>query len=133
MNSQLVVLAGLVTFLFTTFLPAQGGIVSHPDQLRFAPLEYEPPHVSQHRHVLSNGVVGFFVEDHELPLVNISLIIRAGSHLDPDQKRGLTRAVFPCSGAAGRSAGLPRTLTKRQTSWQPVFLPLQDSTLPTPT
>ena len=94
MNSQLVVLAGLVTFLFTTFLPAQGGIVSHPDQLRFAPLEYEPPHVSQHRHVLSNGVVGFFVEDHELPLVNISLIIRAGSHLDPDQKRGLTRAVF---------------------------------------
>ena len=94
MNSQPVVLAGLVTFLFTTLLPAQGEIVSHPDQLRFAPLEYEPPHVSQHRHVLSNGVVGFFVEDHDLPLVNISLILRAGSYLDPDQKRGLTRAVF---------------------------------------
>ena len=39
-------------------------------------------------------MVGFFVEDHDLPLVNISLIIRAGSYLDPDEKRGLTSAVF---------------------------------------
>ena len=93
-NLRRAALAGLVTLLLTTLLPAQGEIVSHPDQLRFAPLEYEPPHVSQHRHVLSNDVVGFFVEDHDLPLVNISLIIRAGSYLDPDEKRGLTSAVF---------------------------------------
>ena len=94
MRSNPTVLAGIVVFLFSPFLAGQGEIASHPDQLLFPPLEYEPPHASQHRHVLSNGVVGFFVENHDLPLVNVSLVIRAGSHLDPDDKRGLTQAVL---------------------------------------
>ena len=94
MRSNTTLLTGIVVFLFAPFLAGQGEIASHPDQLLFPPLEYEPTHASQHRHVLSNGVVGFFVEDHDLPLVNVSLVIRAGSHLDPDDKRGLTEAVL---------------------------------------
>jgi len=43
--------------------------------------------------VLSNGVVGFFVEDHDLPLVNVSITIRMGSYLDPAGKKGLAAAV----------------------------------------
>ncbi len=96
MNSRTALVTGFAVFLFTPLLTGQGEgeIVSHPDQLRFAPLEYDPPHAARHRHVLSNGVAGFFVEDHALPLVNVSLVIRAGSHLDPEGKRGLTGTTF---------------------------------------
>ena len=94
MRNRSALLTGIAVLLFAPLLAAQGEIASHPDQLRFAPLKYEPPHASQLRHVLSNGVVGFFVEDHALPLVNVSLVIRAGSHLDPDDKRGLTSTML---------------------------------------
>ena len=94
MRSKTTLLAGIVVFLFAPLLAGQGEMVSHPDQLLFPPLEYEPPHASQYRHVLSNGVVGFFVENHDLPLVNVSLVIRAGSYLDSDDKVGLTEAVL---------------------------------------
>ena len=60
------------------------------------PLEYTPPKASAYRQVLSNGVVGFFVEDHDLPLVNISVTIRVGPYLDPAGKEG-----------SGRSRGKP--------------------------
>ena len=43
--------------------------------------------------MLTNGVVGYFVEDHDLPLINISVTIRAGSYLDPAGKAGLAAAV----------------------------------------
>ena len=108
MRNRTALLTGIAVFLFVPLLAGQVEIASHPDQLRFAPLEYEPPHASQHRHVLSNGVVGFFVEDHALPLVNVSLVIRAGSHLDPDDKRGLTGTVLSML----RSGGTKRRTAK---------------------
>ena len=71
----------------------QGQIPSHPRELKYPPLRYSPPKASEYRHVLSNGVVGFFVEDHDLPLINIEITIRAGSYLDPAGKEGLAAAV----------------------------------------
>ncbi len=72
---------------------AQEQIPKHPRDIEFAPLEYEPPKASEYRHVLNNGVVGFFVEDHDLPLVQISVRIRAGTYLDPAGKAGLAVAT----------------------------------------
>jgi predicted Zn-dependent peptidase len=43
--------------------------------------------------VLGNGVVGFFVEDHDLPLVNLSIMVRVGTYLDPAGKEGLAAAA----------------------------------------
>ncbi len=83
----------MMGFLWTPSLWAQGDIAGHPDQLEFAPLKYDPPQAGHHRHVMRNGVVGFFVEDHDLPLVNVSLVLRVGSHLDPPDQLGLTRAA----------------------------------------
>lgn len=83
----------MMGFLWTPWVWAQGDIAEHPGQLEFDPLEYDPPQASEHRHVLRNGVVGFFVEDHDLPLVNVSLVLRVGSHLDPPDQLGLTSAV----------------------------------------
>lgn len=64
-------------------------ISAHPRELKFSPLNYEPPKPSQYRRVLSNGVVAYLVEDHDFPLVNVSAIVRTGEYLDPKGKEGL--------------------------------------------
>ncbi len=64
-------------------------IPAHPKYLQYAPLPYTPPKAATYRQTLANGAVGFFVEDHDLPLVNISIIIRMGAYLDPAGKPGL--------------------------------------------
>ena len=68
-------------------------VPAHPRELQYQPLQFAPPKVTAYRHVLSNGVVGFFVEDHDLPLVNVSILIRTGSYLDPAGKEGLAAAT----------------------------------------
>lgn len=75
---------------------AQSGgqqIPSHPNKIQYEPLNYTSPDPSSYRHALSNGVVGYFVEDHDLPLTNISVIIRVGSYLESQGKEGLSDAV----------------------------------------
>jgi predicted Zn-dependent peptidase len=61
----------------------------HPRDLKYTTLSYTPPKREQYRHVFSNGVVAYLVEDHDLPLVNISTLVRTGSYLDPAGKEGL--------------------------------------------
>jgi zinc protease len=73
----------------------------HPRDLKYQPLQYSPPQASAYRQVLNNGAIGFFVEDHDLPLVNITLLIRTGAYLDPSGKEGLAAAV----GSQMRSGG----------------------------
>jgi zinc protease len=68
-------------------------VPAHPRDLKFLPLEYTPPKASAYRQVFSNGAVGFFVEDHDLPLIDISMTIRVGPYLDPAGKEGLAAAV----------------------------------------
>ena len=64
-------------------------IPAKPGDLKFAPLSYTPPKREKYRHVLSNGVVVYAVEDNALPLVNVSVLVRTGSYLDPAGKEGL--------------------------------------------
>ncbi len=64
-------------------------IVSHPDQLRFPPLRYEPPKAADYRLKLRNGVVAYLVPDRSLPLVNVHVLMRLGPDLDPPGKEGL--------------------------------------------
>ena len=82
-------------------------VVDHPRELTFEPLEFEPPSSDRHRHTLSNGVVVFLVEDHTLPLVTVSVVVRTGSYLDPLGKEGLaglTGNQMRAGGAGTRSA-----------------------------
>jgi zinc protease len=72
---------------------APSQIPPHPRALRYQPLQYTPPKPAAYRQVLRNGVPGFFVEDHDLPLVNLLILVRAGSYLDPAGKEGLTAAT----------------------------------------
>lgn len=87
--------------------PHPGAIPAHPRELTFPPLDYSPPQASTFRHVLANGVVAFMVEDHDLPLVTLTVHIRGGSYLDPKGKEGLaamTGSLMRTGGTASMSA-----------------------------
>lgn len=79
------------------------GIPSHPRELKYPALKYTPPKASNYRRVLSNGVVAFLAEDHDFPLINISVLIRSGSYLDPKGKEGLAAMVGSQIRAGGTS------------------------------
>ena len=64
-------------------------IPKHPNELKFPPLKYDAPNREQVRHVLSNGVPVYVVEDHGLPLVNVNVTVRGGAYMDPEDHAGL--------------------------------------------
>jgi predicted Zn-dependent peptidase len=68
---------------------AQSAIPARPEELKFSTLTYTPPKRDQYRHVLSKGVVAYLVEDHDFPLINLSVIVRTGNYLEPAGKEGL--------------------------------------------
>jgi len=62
----------------------------HAEDLRYPPLpKFEIPRPE--RVVLDNGLVVMLLEDHELPLVEVTAVVRAGGRLDPADKIGLAR------------------------------------------
>jgi predicted Zn-dependent peptidase len=73
--------------------PRQAQVPPHPRELKFQPLNYTPPKAAAYRQVLRNGVVVFFAEDHDLPLVNVSILVRVGTYLDPAGKEGVASAT----------------------------------------
>lgn len=87
-------LCAVLTFAVLSLSPAAllaqaQQIPAHPRDLKYTTLTFTPPKREQYRHVLSNGVVVYLVEDHDLPLVNVSTLVRTGSYLDPAGKEGL--------------------------------------------
>jgi predicted Zn-dependent peptidase len=81
---------------------AQQERVAHPNDLTYPELTFEPPNGLDHRHELANGAVAYVVEDHELPLVSISLTVRTGSYTAPAQA---TPGVAGLTGSQLRSGG----------------------------
>jgi len=62
----------------------------HAGDLRFPPLpKFEIPRPE--RVVLDNGLVVMLLEDHELPLVEVTALVRAGGRLDSPDKLGLAK------------------------------------------
>lgn len=54
---------------------------------KFKPLNFVPPKVD--RVVLENGMILYLLEDHDLPLFNITARIRTGAVYEPPEKAGL--------------------------------------------
>ena len=98
----------LVVLLLAPAAPAAAqapAIPAHPRDLTFEPLAFDPPSAAQHRHTLSGGGVVYIVEDHALPLVDVSVLVRTGSYLDPAGKAGLA-ALTGSQMRAGGTASL---------------------------
>lgn len=85
-----VVLAGALTL--PAFVRA-GDIPKRPEDLTFAPLQFDPPDAKTYRHVLSNGVVVYMAPSHEFPLINLAFTFKGGGFLEPAGKTGLAGAT----------------------------------------
>ena len=99
-------LLGMVVLLASA-VPGSAGepVLGDPRAMTFQPVEFSPPEPD--RVVLENGMVVYLLEDHELPLVSVTVTMRTGSWLDPIDKIGLasmTGAVMRTGGGGGLSA-----------------------------
>jgi predicted Zn-dependent peptidase len=83
---------------------SQSSIATRPEELAFRELRFDVPDATRYRHVLSNGVVVFVAEDHTFPLVNVGILLRVGSYLEPEGKVGLAALT----GSLIRSGGSSR-------------------------
>jgi len=60
-----------------------------PDQFTYPPLNFKIPKPSEFRTKLSNGLVVYIAEDHEIPWFNATLMMRTGPFLEPKNKLGV--------------------------------------------
>ncbi len=113
------VLVPLILLLLTTVLPVQASTPKHYTELTFPPLPAlkVPPY---ERFQLANGMVIYLMEDHELPLVGGTAIIRTGDRLEPADQvglAGLMATVMRTGGTATQSGDdLNRFLERRAAS-----------------
>lgn len=94
-------LAATATTAFAADIP------DRPEKLPVKPLKYDAPNPADYRTVLKSGPVAYLVPDRELPLVNISVLVRTGDYLNPAGKEGLanlTGYLLTKSGIASKSA-----------------------------
>jgi len=97
-------------------LPAVAVTAKHYTQLKFPPLE-EVQIPKYTRYVMDNGMVVYLMEDHDLPLVGGTALIRTGDRLEPAQKVGLanlTGIVLRTGGTQQHSADELNQLLEQQ-------------------
>ncbi|MGA2260251.1 MAG: pitrilysin family protein [Acidobacteriota bacterium] len=68
---------------------AQASKGPRPEQFAFQPLNFKPPKPAEYRQTLSNGLVVYIAEDHDIPWFTASLMVRTGPFLEPKDKLGL--------------------------------------------
>lgn len=91
-----------VLLVVVSRLPAAAAGALHYTDLEYKPLpEIQLPEYD--RYELDNGMVVYLVEDHELPLVSGTAIIRTGNRLEPVEKSGLASLVGEVMRTGGTS------------------------------
>ncbi len=81
---------------------------SRPDQLTFPPLDFHFPEVAQQQ--LDNGMKVYLKEDHELPLVELTVMVEGGSIYDPTEKAGLSQFFARSLSTGGTQQSSPDKL-----------------------
>lgn len=81
-----------ILLVVVSHVPASAATARHYTELEFAPLpEIQLPEYQ--RYTLGNGMVVYLMEDHELPLIGGTAMIRSGERLEPADKVGLATLV----------------------------------------
>jgi len=102
------ILIGVSLFLLWRFFSAAAfanPVFPQPDKIKYPGLEFRIPQTD--KILLENGMVLFFLQDRELPLVSLSAMVRTGSMYDPPGKEGLadlTASVMRTGGTARLSS-----------------------------
>lgn len=100
-----VFITGLLMLVFCGMLLSEAFAadpLTPPDKIKYPALKFSLPQAE--RILLDNGMVLFYLPDHELPLVSISALVRTGSLYDPPGKEGLaelTASLMITGGTAG--------------------------------
>ena len=81
----------------------QADTLASPRNMTFPPLKFQLP--KSERVQLKNGMIVYLLQDHELPIVNLTTYLNAGSIYEPDAKVGLAGLT----GATLRSGGTLKT------------------------
>lgn len=111
--SLVAVLLVALAFVPTVATAASEKIPAHPSKLSFGELDFEVPDAEPYRHELSNGVVVYVAEDPSLPLVNVSIQLKIGSFLDPEEKPGLASMTGVMLRRGGAGDMPPREFDER--------------------
>jgi zinc protease len=86
--SLLFICLTVLTLCFAVIMPATASTPKHYTELTFPPIPaVRPP--AYKRFTLKNGLVVYLLEDHELPLVSGSILIRTGERWEPPTQVGL--------------------------------------------
>jgi predicted Zn-dependent peptidase len=80
-----IALCGVLSVGFALAQP----VAAHPRELNYPALAFEVPKAEQFKVKLKTGQIAFVAEDKALPLINISVLLRAGAWLEPTEKTGL--------------------------------------------
>jgi zinc protease len=94
--TRLFILLAAVLVLASCAAPGQS---ANPRTMTFPPLKFVIPR--SERAVLPNGMVVYMLEDHDLPIINMTAYVRVGSNYEPAGKVGLGGLT----GAVMRSGG----------------------------
>jgi predicted Zn-dependent peptidase len=99
-------LFGAATLAGAAPAAAAAEIPRHPRDLKYAPLNFEVPKVDKYQFKLKNGLSAWIAEDFTLPLVSVSIKVRAGQFLAPDRPglAGLTGSLMRKGGAGDLTA-----------------------------
>ena len=106
---RFVILSAVAALTIAAAVPPAVAQVTKPSEITYPPLPaFQAPKPT--RFVLPNGMVVMVIEDHELPLVNVTARIRTGSLLEPAGKIGLAGLVGTVLRSGGTTSRKPDAL-----------------------
>ena len=80
------------------------------EELTFEPIQFKPP--APQRHELSNGMILYLLEDHELPVFDISGLVKTGTIYDPADRIGLASICASVMRTGGTMSREPDALNE---------------------
>jgi zinc protease len=84
-----------------------------PEQFKYPPLNFKIPKAADFRHTLSNGLVVYIAEDHDIPWFNASLMVKTGPFLEPMNKIGVDSFTSTIMRSGGSTSMSGEAITER--------------------
>jgi len=84
-----------------------GALPSRPEEIVFAPLDFEVPAAKDFRRTLPDGTPVYVAPSHEFPLVTVSITFKGGASLDPADVPGLVGATAALVREGGTASSSP--------------------------
>jgi zinc protease len=84
-----------------------------PEQFTYPPLNFRIPKASEFRTTLSNGLVVYIAEDHEIPWFSGTLMVKTSPFLEPAEKIGLDSFASSIMRSGGSTTMSGEAITER--------------------